>query len=118
MLSTARDYARFLEALRRGGSLDGTRILSPLSVKLMSTNQVGSLHSTDGLGFGLGFETVDRLGANGMSQAGAFGWGGAYGSIYRVDPEARLVMVLMIQLIPNATDIRDVFPSLVYQSLR
>ena len=84
----------------------------------MSTNQVGTLHSTTGLGFGLGFETVDRFGANGMSSEGAFGWGGAYGSIYRVDPEARLVMVLMIQLIPNATDIREVFPSLVYQALR
>ena len=118
LLSTARDYARFLEAMRRGGSVDGTRILSPLSVKLMSSNQVGSLHSTTGLGFGLGFETVDRFGANGMSQEGAFGWGGAYGSVYRVDPEAKLVMVLMIQLIPNATDIREVFPSLVYQALR
>ena len=38
--------------------------------------------------------------------------------IYRVDPEARLVMVLMIQLMPNATDIREVFPTLVYQALR
>ncbi len=103
--------------MRRGGSLDGTRILSPLSVKLMSTNQVGALHSTTGLGFGLGFETVDRFGANGMSSEGAFGWGGAYGSLYRVDPEARLVMSLMIQLIPNATDIREVFPTLVYQAL-
>ena len=60
LLSTARDYARFLEAMRRGGTLDGVRILSPRSVKLMSTNQVGTLHSTTGLGFGLGFETVDR----------------------------------------------------------
>ena len=48
---------------------------------------------------------------------GAFGWGGAYGSIYRVDPEARLVIVLMIQLMPNATDIRQMFPTLVYQAL-
>ena len=118
LLSTARDYARFLEAIRRGGTLDGARILSPLSVKLMSTNQVGTLHSTTGLGFGLGFETVDRFGANSMSLQGAFGWGGAYGSVYRVDPESRLVMVLMIQLIPNASDIRDVFPTLVYQALR
>ena len=118
LLSTARDYGRFLEAMRRGGSIDGVRLLSPRSVQLMSTNQVGDLHSTTGLGWGLGFETVDRFGANGMSSAGAFGWGGAYGSVYRVDPEARLVMVLMIQLIPNATDIREVFPSLVYQALR
>jgi CubicO group peptidase (beta-lactamase class C family) len=118
LLSTARDYARFLEAMRRGGSLDGARILSPLAVKLMSTNQVGELHSTTGLGWGLGFETVDRFGASGMSGEGAFGWGGAYGSLYRVDPEARLVMSLMIQLIPNATDVREVFPTLVYQALR
>ena len=118
LLSTTRDYARFLDAVRRGGSIDGVRILSPLSVKLMSTNQVGTLHSTTGLGFGLGFETVDRFGANGMSSEGAFGWGGAYGSIYRIDPETRLVMVLMIQLMPNATDVREVFPTLVYQALR
>lgn len=118
LLSTARDYARFLEAMRRGGSIDGVRLLSPRAVQLMATNQVGDLHSTTGLGWGLGFETVDRFGASGMSSVGTFGWGGAYGSLYRVDPEARLVMVLMIQLIPNTTDIREVFPSLVYQALR
>lgn len=118
LLSTARDYARFLEAMRRGGSLDNVRILSPRSVNLMATNQLGTLYSTTGLGWGLGFETVDRFGASGMSSAGAYGWGGAYGSLYRVDPETRLVMVLMIQLMPNASDIREVFPSLVYQALR
>ena len=118
LLSTARDYARFLEAMRRGGTIDGVRVLSPRSVKLMATNQVGTLHSSTGLGWGLGFETVDRFGASGMSSEGAFGWGGAYGSLYRVDPDTRLVMVLMFQLIPNATDIREVFPTLVYQALR
>lgn len=118
LLSTARDYSKFLETMRRGGSFEGTRVLSPRAVKLMTTNQVGTLHSTTGLGWGLGFETVDRFGGNVMSSEGAFGWGGAYGSIYRVDPEARLVMVMMMQLIPNASDIREVFPTLVYQALR
>jgi CubicO group peptidase (beta-lactamase class C family) len=118
LLSTARDYGRFLEAMRLGGSIDGVRILSPRAVKLMSTNQVGDLHSRTGLGFGLGFETVDRYGASGMSSAGSFGWGGAYGSIYRVDPEARLVIAMMIQLIPNTTDLREVFPTLIYQALK
>jgi CubicO group peptidase (beta-lactamase class C family) len=117
LLSTARDYARFLEAIRLGGALDGARILSPRAVQLMTTNQVGALHSTTGLGFGLGFETTDRYGANGMDSVGSFGWAGAYGSIYRVDPEARLVIVLMIQLIPNTTDIRSAFPTAVYQAL-
>jgi len=118
LLSTARDYARFLETIRQGGSLDGVRLLSPRAVQLMSTNQVGTLHSPTGLGFGFGFESVDRFGANTMSSEGAFGWGGAYGSSYRVDPETRIVMVMMIQLIPNTTDIGQVFPTLVYQALR
>lgn len=117
LLSTARDYARFLEMIRNGGALDGVRILSPRTVELMTTNQVGTLHSSTGLGFGLGFETTDRYGANGLDSAGAFGWGGAYGSVYRVDPKDRLVLVLMIQLIPNRSDIRDRFPTLVYQAL-
>ncbi len=117
LLSTARDYARFLEMIRNGGALDGVRILSPRTVELMTTNQVGTLHSTTGLGFGLGFETTDRYGANGLDSIGAFGWGGAYGSVYRVDPKDRLVLVLMIQLIPNRSDIRDRFPTLVYQAL-
>ena len=52
--------------IRRGGALDGVRILSPRTVALMTTNQVGTLHSQTGLGFGLGFETTDRYGANGL----------------------------------------------------
>jgi CubicO group peptidase (beta-lactamase class C family) len=117
LLSTARDYARFLEMIRNGGVLDNVRILSLRTVELMTTNQVGTLHSTTGLGFGLGFETTDRYGANGLDGVGAFGWGGAYGSVYRVDPKAKLVMVLMIQLLPNGSDIRDRFPTLIYQAL-
>ena len=117
LLSTVRDYSRFLEMIRRGGELDGVRILAPRTVKLMTTNQVGTLHSATGLGFGLGFETTDRYGANGLDSEGAFGWAGAYGTIYRVDPEAKLVLLMMTQLIPNATDIRTVFPTLVYQAI-
>ena len=83
----------------------------------MTTNQVGTLHSSTGLGFGLGFETTDRFGANGMESEGAFGWAGAYGTVYRVDPEAQLVVLLMVQLLPNATDIRTKFPTLVYPAL-
>jgi beta-glucanase (GH16 family) len=51
-----------------------------------------------------------------MDSVGAYGWGGAYGSVYRVDPASRMVIVLMIQLMPNQTDIRDVFPTLAYQA--
>ena len=117
LTSTARDYARFLEMIRNGGALGGIRILAPRTVALMTTNQSGTLHSNTGLGFGYGFETVDRYGASGMAGVGAFGWGGAYGSTYQVDPQSRSVLVLMIQLMPNGTDIQQKFYSLVYQSL-
>jgi CubicO group peptidase (beta-lactamase class C family) len=117
LLSTSRDYARFLEMMRNGGALDGVRILSPRTVALMTTNQIGALHSPNGLGFGLGFQTTDHYGANGLDSEGAFGWSGAYATMYRVDPAARLVLVLMIQVLPNTTDIGRKFPTLVYQAL-
>ena len=117
LLSTARDYARFLEMTRNGGVLDGVRVLSPRSVALMTTNQSGTLHSTTGLGFGFGFETVDRYGASGLSSVGAYRWGGAYGSNYLVDPDARIVLAYMIQQMPNRTDLGQLIPTLVYQAL-
>ena len=117
LTSTAHDYARFLEMIRNGGTLDGIRILGSRTVDLMTTNQSGSLHSTTGLGFGLGFETVDRYGASGMAGVGAFGWGGAYGTTYQVDRESGLVVVLMIQLMPNGTDIQPKYSTAVYQAL-
>jgi CubicO group peptidase (beta-lactamase class C family) len=117
LTSTARDYARFLEMIRRGGAIDGVRILSPRTVALMTTNQVGTLHSPNGLGFGLGFETTDRYGANGLDATGAYGWSGAYSSTYRVDPESHLVIVFMVQILPNTTDLGRKFPTLVYQAL-
>ena len=117
LTSTARDYARFLEAIRRGGALDGARILGPRAVGLMTTNQSGTLHSTTGLGFGYGFQTIDRYGASGLAAVGAFGWSGAYGTTYQVDPKSRMVVVLMIQQMPNGTDIQAKYLASVYQAL-
>ena len=117
LVSTARDYGRFLEAIRRDGELDGKRILSPRSVALMRTNQVGQLHSPDGLGFGYGFQTTERYGAVGLETPGSYGWGGAYGSFYRIDPKEKLTVVFMIQQMPNRTDVRDRFSALLYSAL-
>jgi CubicO group peptidase (beta-lactamase class C family) len=117
LLSTAADYARFLEMIRNGGALGTARILAPRTVALMTTNQVGTLHSTSGLGFGLGFETTDQYGANGLASVGSFRWGGAYGSTYLVDPAARLTIVFMVQLIPNRTEVAAIFQNLVFQAL-
>jgi CubicO group peptidase (beta-lactamase class C family) len=83
----------------------------------MRTNQIGTLHSPDGLGFGYGFQTTERYGANGMETPGSFGWGGAYGSNYRVDPQERLVTVFMIQMLPLQNDVRERFSAMLYQSL-
>jgi CubicO group peptidase (beta-lactamase class C family) len=118
LLSTARDHARFLEMIRRGGEIDGVRILSPRTVALMRTDQVGDLYPQPGLGFGMGFEVVEKYGGKDLASVGAYGWGGAYGTEYRIDPDAHLVMVFMQQLVPNTTDIGRKFPTLVYQALQ
>ncbi len=117
LVSTARDYATLLEALRNGGALGKVRILSPHAVQLMTTNQIGDLKNPRGLGFGFGFETHEKYGVSGMESVGSWAWGGAYGTYYRVDPAERLTTVLMIQMIPNNTDIRDKFPAAIYQAL-
>ncbi|MEP7000254.1 MAG: serine hydrolase domain-containing protein [bacterium] len=117
LLSTAHDYARFLQMLLNHGEMDGVRYLSPKMVDMMSTNQSGSLYTTPGEGFGLGFQTVEKFGADGLASVGAFGWGGAYGSNYKVDPKEGLVIVFMINQLPNRSDIAAKFPTLVYQAL-
>jgi CubicO group peptidase (beta-lactamase class C family) len=118
LISTAADYARFLEMVRNGGALGGVRILAPHSVDLMTHNQSGTLFdSTGARGFGFGFQTTERYGATGMASVGTFNWGGAYGSAYYVDPVEHLVIVFMINQLPNRTDIAAKFPTLVYQAL-
>jgi CubicO group peptidase (beta-lactamase class C family) len=118
LLSTAHDYARFLQMLLNGGELDGARILSPKTVDVMTSNQVGTLYNfIPGQGFGLAFSTADRPGADGLASVGAWGWGGAYSTMYKVDPKERLVMLFMIQQFPFGVEVRERFPTLVYQAL-
>ena len=118
LVSTARDYARLLQMLLNGGTLDGVRILAPRTVALMTSTQTGTMYGQAGEGFGLGFRTLDRAGAAGRIESpGTFGWGGAYGSEYEVDPAERLVLVFMVQRMPNLTWFGQRFPMLVYQAL-
>jgi CubicO group peptidase (beta-lactamase class C family) len=118
LVSTARDYARFLQMLLNGGALDGARILAPKTVALMTINQTDTLFSWGGERFGLGFSVLERPGASGrVESVGTFGWAGAYGSTYRVDPKERMVLVFMIQQLPNRSDLAAKFPMLVYQAL-
>ena len=117
LTSTIRDYSKFVEMIRNNGMANGVRFLSKRSIDLMRTNQVGTLHSTNGLGYGLGFETTDRFGGNGYESVGSYGWAGAYGSTYRIDPAQNLSLLMMVQLTPNSTDLRAKWPSVVYQAL-
>ena len=119
LISTAGDYARFLEALRRGGELDGARILSPKTVELMTVDHVQEAGPWDGQGFGLGFSVVEDLGDQSVpGSVGSYGWGGAYHSNYWVDPVEELVVAYMVQLIPaRGLDDRAKLEALVYQAI-
>jgi len=101
LLSTARDYARFLQMMANGGELDGKRIISRKTVELMTTDHLRTIPYNPGQGFGLGFSIIKEVGANGApGSIGEFGWGGAYHSNYWVDPKEQLVVVYFTQLIP------------------
>jgi CubicO group peptidase (beta-lactamase class C family) len=119
LLSTANDYARFLQMLLNGGELEGARILSPKSVALMTSNHVGSLYQQGNFGFGLGFEITEHLGRSGRpGSVGEYGWGGAYGTKYWVDPEEKLVVVFMTQLMPAVrVDMQERIRALLYGAI-
>ena len=109
LLSTAADYGRFLQMMLNGGELDGTRVLSPSTVALMTVDHIGHLgiRTGAGVGFGLGFRVRTDVGAGGEAgSVGDYGWGGAYHSTYWVDPVEDLVVVYFTQIIP-ATGLDD-----------
>ena len=118
-LSTASDYARFLQMMLNGGALDGVRILTPKTVELMTTDHLSDIPFRAGQGFGLGFSVVTDLGARGIpGSVGEFGWGGAYHSTYWVDPEEELIVVYLTNLIPaGGIDDHGKVRALIYQAL-
>ncbi|MEQ8956031.1 MAG: serine hydrolase domain-containing protein [Gammaproteobacteria bacterium] len=98
--STAGDYLRFEQMLVNGGELFGRRLLSPRTVRMMSSNQTGDLFSSsrEGQGFGYTVATAENpIVANQRRSPGAFGWGGALGTRSWSDPEEELTAVIMIQ---------------------
>jgi CubicO group peptidase (beta-lactamase class C family) len=120
LLSTARDYGRFQQMLLSGGQLDGARILSPASVRLMTVNHVGEAFGwTTGSGFGLGFSIALDLGARGvLGNVGEYAWGGAYHSSYWNDPEEQLTVTYMTQLLPaGPLDDHQMIRTLIYAAL-
>jgi CubicO group peptidase (beta-lactamase class C family) len=102
-MSTAADYLHFEQMLLSGGQLNGHRLLSPRTVSLMATNHVGDLFSglatgQQGMGFGFTVAVVlDSAKAHSRRSNGAFGWGGAFGTISWTDPQEQMCAVLMLQ---------------------
>jgi CubicO group peptidase (beta-lactamase class C family) len=103
LMSTASDYLRFERMLTGLGTLDGRQVLRPETVELMATNHVGDLFGglrepVQGVGFGFTVQVVlDAEKARSARSTGAFGWGGAFGTMTWSDPARQLAGVYMVQ---------------------
>lgn len=136
LLSTAEDYARFGQMLLNGGELDGVRLLSRKSVELMTSDHLppdagyGAFTLELGLtaplpqygqGYGLGVGVRKEAGRSMVpGSVGDYYWGGATGPYFWVDPQEKLVAVLMLQAsdIQLRTHYRSLLRNLVYQALQ
>ena len=129
-LSTATDYLRFGQMLLNGGELDGARLMSRPTIKLMTSDHLGTriaaplqpgelLLGTPGYTFGLGFAVRQGDGVAGVpGSAGEFMWAGYAGTYFWVDPKEEIVGVYMTQApSPIRAYYRRMFKSLVYQAL-
>lgn len=121
--STLIDYSKFLQMLTRGGELNGTRLISPETLRVMRTNQIGDLpidiggvgHDRFGLGFGI---VVDAGRQPYLCQEGNYFWGGAYNTQYFLDPVNEFYAVMMNQLYPNFhCELNKRVKGMVYQAM-
>lgn len=123
LMSTAADYARFLQFMLNKGELNGVRLLGSRTVDYMTADHLGNMPSTGNLlppghGFGLGFAVRTATGISPVpGSAGLYYWGGIAGTTFFVDPAEVLYAMMMIQA-PNQRDYyRPLFRNLVYASL-
>lgn len=101
LMSSAESYARFAMMLANGGEWNGVRILSPATVQLMGSAILPEAlpGRQPGEGYGLGVRTItDRAARRTLISDGSFGWSGAYGTHFWVDPANRLVAMVMSQV--------------------
>jgi len=104
LVSTAHDYARFMQMLLNGGQLDGVRILGKNTVKYMTSDHLGSIPKKGpgyfpgpGYGFGLGFAVREFPGVAPLpGSVGDYSWGGAGGTCFFVNPPEELCAVYMV----------------------
>ncbi|WP_236622275.1 serine hydrolase domain-containing protein [Novipirellula maiorica] len=109
LVSTAEDYMRFLLMIAAGGEFNGTRLLSPETVALMTTNQVPESvgwikfgkEARGGVGFGFGFSVRESMSDwDPDGRVGEYGWGGAASTHYWVSPKDNLVVITIEQIMP------------------
>lgn len=109
LVSTARDYLRFLTMISRGGELDGVRLLSADTVRRMTTNQLSEQvgwikfggQPRTGVGFGLGFSVRVKMSEwDPQGRVGEYGWGGAASTHYWTSPKDDLIVVVLEQTVP------------------
>jgi CubicO group peptidase (beta-lactamase class C family) len=108
LVSTVDDYSHFAQMLASGGAFDGKRLLSPRTVRLMASVHVPSTlpGRVAGEGYGLSVRVIENaIAGNHRISNGSFGWSGAYGTHFWVDPVEEIVAVMMIQ-----TPIRQMRP--------
>lgn len=126
LLSTTRDYLRFLQAILDGGELHGARILKRKTVKLMTRNQLPKklmpirigLPPRNGIGFGLGFSVrVSMSEWDPGGRVGEFGWGGAASTHYWVSPKDELIVVTMEQFMPFNFGTEWALKKVIYDSI-
>ncbi len=131
LVSSTHDYARFLQMLPNEGELDGQRIITPESVRIMRTNSLRdelNLRGTatrpgqPGLGFGVDFAVIyDPVAAQSPQGAGTYYWSGAAGTWFWVDPTQDMFLIGMIQARgprrPGTANMRNVARDIIYDSL-
>jgi CubicO group peptidase (beta-lactamase class C family) len=123
MVSTAMDYARFLQMMLDGGTLDGVRLLSRKTVEYMTADHLGPITGTPdllipGYGFGLGFAVRLHAGiAQVPGSVGQYYWGGLAGTTFWVDPAEQLFALLLIQAPGQREYYRVLFRDLVYAAI-
>jgi CubicO group peptidase (beta-lactamase class C family) len=125
MVSTAMDYARFLQMMLDGGMLDGKRILGPKTVAFMTADHLGSgavpgpyYLPGPGYGFGLGFAVRRDAGVGpANSSVGEYNWGGAGGTYFWVDPRERLFVVYMMQSPSQRAHYRALLRDMIYAAV-
>nr|WP_314471213.1 serine hydrolase domain-containing protein [uncultured Sphingomonas sp.] len=112
LVSSARDYDRFLHMLSNGGTLDGKQVMKQETAALAMSNLLpagvafGGIGSGTGgamsakMGFGAGGSVYLEDAPNGGPSKGTYGWGGAAGTIAWVDPARKMRGTVMVQYFP------------------